>query len=679
MNSGLPESAVSPAPALPALTRPAWRFLAALAVLFALCVALRLHGSSSAYWTTHGYKDIRIHDAPSGLLLGSPREVRSDEWLVWTPSILSQARQEPSFPTFNPSLGPDKTPLLMGIPARHYTMLFRPQLWAYFALPFEWAFSWQWNFKIFAPLTAVFLLFWALTDGRFGLSVCGALLIGFSGFVQWWLSSPAMLPEMIACWAVCVVCALTLFTPQPPWRRAWTVAAFMACFVNGLLCCYPAFEIPVVYLGACLVVGFVWQKGWFGWRAMGRLAGAVALGAALLAPWLIECREILSAVAGTVYPGQRFCVGGGLPVYRLFSGLLSVGLTEKSCPPQLINICEAANFYPLWLLPLAFGGVSLGAFLMKRNGSFREWIAARAMKVVLSLYLLTLVLFACVPFPAWLCSATLLSRCLEQRNLVGLGLGGTLLLILSLLAPKPPIRRWPFGAAMLVWAGWSLGMLPVLLQAQTLMPKLLTWECLALLEIVAALLGYAWIAGRTHAAMAALLVMCALDTALSNPLCMGLPELLRSPTLNRVAAMSKAEPSAQWAVYNSVLGLELIKASGAPLINGARIVPDFALIDKFDPAGKHRDAYNRYAHLLLRMHTRADDIPVQVYNKVYCTILLNPGQAAEIFPRMKYVVVPFPSPELEAEGFELAERFPDNQMCIYRRTAGMVTERAPSP
>src|SRR5947207_2920705 len=96
-----------------------------LILLFCLCVFLKLNGSSVGFW-----KEI-LNDPsrPEGLLLFKPRPVRADEWHVWTPAALSQAKQTPSFPIENLSLGGGKTPLLMSLPVRHYTTFFRPQLW----------------------------------------------------------------------------------------------------------------------------------------------------------------------------------------------------------------------------------------------------------------------------------------------------------------------------------------------------------------------------------------------------------------------------------------------------------------------------------------------------------------------------------------------------------------------
>ena len=69
----------------------------AVIILFGFCVLLKLNGSSVAFWT----KILHEPETQSGLLLFSPKLVRLDERHAWTPSVLSQARQNSPFPIEN--------------------------------------------------------------------------------------------------------------------------------------------------------------------------------------------------------------------------------------------------------------------------------------------------------------------------------------------------------------------------------------------------------------------------------------------------------------------------------------------------------------------------------------------------------------------------------------------------
>ena len=90
---------------------------------------------------------------------------------------------------------------LYSLPVRHYTMVFRPQLYGFFLFNLEWAYAWYWNMKVFGLLVSMFLLLRVLTRNT-GLALFGSLWLFFSSYVQWWFSCPPMLPEMLSSWAL---------------------------------------------------------------------------------------------------------------------------------------------------------------------------------------------------------------------------------------------------------------------------------------------------------------------------------------------------------------------------------------------------------------------------------------------------------------------------------------------
>ena len=101
-----PASRIRAFSAAPSLSR--WCSLG-LFVLFRVAVELKLNGSSVGMWSNL----LSEKQAPSGLLFSSPKRARGDEWSVWTPAMLSQARQTPPFPIENPNLGAGRSPLIM--------------------------------------------------------------------------------------------------------------------------------------------------------------------------------------------------------------------------------------------------------------------------------------------------------------------------------------------------------------------------------------------------------------------------------------------------------------------------------------------------------------------------------------------------------------------------------------
>ena len=101
-------------------------------LFFLLLVVFKVHGSSIASW--NNYIPDGENASEKGLLFGSPKAIRSDEWLVSTPFALSQAESSPRFPLQNEALGEGNVPMLMNLPVEHASTIFRPQHWGYFFL-----------------------------------------------------------------------------------------------------------------------------------------------------------------------------------------------------------------------------------------------------------------------------------------------------------------------------------------------------------------------------------------------------------------------------------------------------------------------------------------------------------------------------------------------------------------
>ena len=313
--------------------RPAVRYIVCLSiVLFGLGVGLKLNGSSIGMWQ----KILREPGPPPGLLLFEPQLIRIDEWNVTTPSMLSQARQSPAFPIENPSLGAGRAPLLMSVPVAYYTTLFRPQLWGFFLFDFEHGFSFYWCGKVFGLLLASAWLLRQIGIKNPVVVAFGTIWIFFSSFVQWWFSSPAMLPEMIACWAMSMGFALRFFSRLSRWQLAFALTGFVFFGVNFVLCLYPSFQIPLLYLSIAVVTGMWLQRrltgDWHTRQGLTMLGAALGALVLILVPFWLSVHETLQIVAHTSYPGVDRGSGGGLSVFQLFSGIVGFFESAKRVP-----------------------------------------------------------------------------------------------------------------------------------------------------------------------------------------------------------------------------------------------------------------------------------------------------------------------------------------------------------
>jgi hypothetical protein len=667
---GPPKSGMKPAPPMmsgPPFVQhclaPDWSsiFIAICCALFLLCVLLRLSGSSAAFWA----QALPAPNEPTGLIVGHPRLTRSDEWLVWTPAALAQIHHIPPMPIENPALGAGASPLLMSLPVRHYSMLFRPQLWGFFVFDAERGFAWFWNTKILGLLLSYFLLFRLITGGRVALAILGSVAVSYSSCVQWFFSSPTMLPEMMASWALMLVAGKNLFDPSSSWRKIGAAALLCSCAINFVLSCYPPFQIPLVYLGLTLFGVLVWERrgkpfhGGFAW-----LAGTIVLTAAVLWPTFVAARPALEIIAHTSYPGARRGTGGTMPVMQLFSGLLNFFDGSRPHPAMFPNTSEASNFFPIWLPVIA------GLLWRWRNWHARgesRAMTSRSMPLcgALAVFILFFSVYAVAGLPEWFCRITALNFVTEQRALLAIGVAGLMLTFASLRDD---------GIALVSGRGriWiptliAFAALVYFVTAQRQNPVYLTRGYCALYIALSTLLGSFYFCAKPIVFACTFSGALLLNNFLVNPISRGLPILLHSQAARHIAAIYKSDPTAAWAAYERGMAAQFAIASGAHVLNGVKAVPDLYLLGQLDRAGSARDIYNRYGVMALdlprpgELAARFEAVGGDSYRA-----FVSPFDPALRQAGLKYVVFPrMLSPE-EIGGMKLIDALPENFLWIYK-------------
>src|SRR5215831_12742710 len=179
-------------------------------VLFALLIALGIHGSSTGvsatWWSPDTPYTGYLFDAPpsqgppgkdwpGGLqnpLMNNARRIRSDEFAIFTPFALSQLSQKPPFPVINRSFGVGQNMLVEPhTPVWHIATLARPATWGYFLFGAQRGLSWFWWFQVFGCFTILFLLFEIALSGDTGLAAFGSFWFCASAYVICWSQWPA--------------------------------------------------------------------------------------------------------------------------------------------------------------------------------------------------------------------------------------------------------------------------------------------------------------------------------------------------------------------------------------------------------------------------------------------------------------------------------------------------------
>lgn len=285
----------------------------ALVLAFLLAfTALGLSGSSSPLLSVDG-------GASDSVIVGTPRTIRSDEWIVHTPMVISQV--ENGAPRFGDvGVGSHDMSILSDLPVFDWLSVFHPNLWAYYVLPVDNAFAFDWwSVAAILLIGTYFFLYVLLRSIRW--SIAGALLLYGSPFFHWWYTSSVFTSVG---WMAFAMACLILAVSSTGVRRAVLVGLTAYAVVCFALIIYPPWQIAAAIAIAAVTLGALWAS----WRhssvSIRSILGssAVAGGLALLPllAFYVTRRPAIQAIGQTVYPGSRVVGGGTFPWTQLSSG-----------------------------------------------------------------------------------------------------------------------------------------------------------------------------------------------------------------------------------------------------------------------------------------------------------------------------------------------------------------------
>jgi len=622
------------------------RIVIGLTLAFVLATLFKLNGSSTPIWRF--YADGRLPD--DGLFLGSAKDIRSDEWMVQTPWILSQTATEPPFATSNPNVGDQATALLVNLPIRHWTTIFRPQFWSFFVLDVEHAFAWYWNLKWYVVVIGGFLFFRSISRANALATFAGTILVFFAPYVQWWYSTGAALPEMlgmtfIGLWALrCLLRANSVF--------AITAAAIaiLISVENFIFCCYPRFQIPLLYFAALAAVWlFVTSLPRRRYRLLRCvcLLGVLAVVTACGFIWFGEVAATLRMTSQLEYPGKVFSTGGDFSWVRFLVPFLQFGMAEFHYPVGLVNACNAAGF--ILFLPFI-------VMLLVRSRTGRRDLLV----ILLLVFVVAVGYFMMVGIPAGLARYSGWSLVYSTRGILPVGIASVTCLV-----------------RLLAWRSGRVSLVPWLAVGAAVVLSVASWFCLSVVnqKYEGFVSGPAVVATAAYFSMSMLLLFCnsrtiaiALllvptigATAWVNPFGRGLPGFYHNETFHWLQPFTAKDRTARWLVMgddgHSGYLPYLVKATGGDVLGGIRNNPDMRVFSILDPGRKHFDVWNRFA---IVSYKRSEDgqVGMTLTSGVSYTVTLP--FTTELLDRLgiRYILdVDMPVEKARTEGFStIAER-----------------------
>jgi len=531
--------------------------------------------------------------AGDSVIIGTPRPVRSDEWLIRTPLLLAQ--KENGFPRIaEVGVGDHDMSVLADLPVADWPAVFKPHQWGFFVLPIANGFAFEWWASAAVLILGAYLFLLAVTRSlRWAL--VGSAAVYATPYFHWWYA-----PTTFAApgWALVAASTYILSMDQERSTRSRVLLVLASAFAIvcfGLLL-YPPWQVPIALTVGIMTVGTLWTRSESGVRDARRLVvtSFAVVGAALvplIAYWLTR-RGVFEAIASTVYPGSRTTSGGGLPVVNLSSSWFGwTFIRNAQAFPTTVypNASEASSFFPLGVtlvvaLPLVWRFVApLGTRL---RGAIIGCLAAMAL----------LLTHAFVGLPMLLARFTGLSTVAVNRSIVGLGIASLVLLVVVGLV----VERTAIPVRARVLAGVVLAVVTVT-SAGTVLQRLdeagspLSWRS-ALLALLAAALCSAAYFWRPFIAMVGLVLFGLMVSLPVTPLVHGVSQVTDSELTSEVRRLvAEGGPESTW-VSESVTASGVLTAAGAANLSGINLYPNASAWQILDPSRSSESIWNRYAH-----------------------------------------------------------------------------------
>ena len=390
----------------------------ALIIVAVLWVVFRLNNTSLFAWNAV------IRGNEGFPLFGSAREIRRDEFVLWTPMALSQ--EYIGWPATNTLIGngTDVTWISMGgLPAWNTALIFKPLYWAFLILGADRGLSFLCVSRLvllFAVSRKTALLY---TGNNQGMSIAAAVILTLSPMIQWFISQ-SIAEVLIFGQGMILAMNGLLRSGETRFRAMYALlnAWLLGCLV---LIGYPAWIIPAMYL---IVAAGIYlfarapaknRKKSAKYLSIALIPSLVMLGVIVFNSW-----DTLQAVRSSVYPGNRLITGGLAdetltggawnPSFKV--GMASIFFPLENMEFSVSNCCDASPFL----------GFAPAGLILSIEHQWREKRADLLSIVVMSVMAIFW-LFTFIELPAWLCRITLLSQC--SRPVFPIGICEVILLI----------------------------------------------------------------------------------------------------------------------------------------------------------------------------------------------------------------------------------------------------------
>lgn len=631
-----------------------WNFIFKKRYIIAFLILLFMvingyHGSSITIYNQQVQPNIPVEDGQP--ILGQNRAIRSDEWAVTTPLILTQGSSINDFGVVNHTIMARDSQVILypKYPVKDISILSSPNQIPYLFLPIEAAFSASWNLIWFALFFATFEFLRILTGDKRIVSLVGAVFITLAPAVQWWEAW-----NLIAYGEIAIILFYRFIHSNTLWKKVLysvLIGWMGSCYIMTM---YPAWMVPFGYFFLAVVIWLiVSNKDKLKIKDFLLLIPiAIIVIAGIIAPAFIQGSDIYNLITNTVYPGARLSTGnpeGWKGMFDMFTNLASpYGAAD--------NACEMSQFISFFPIPIVLAGIV----------SFKNY---KKMKNDLLLNLLLVVavflsIWNFVVLPEFLVKITMLSMSTVPRSNIVLGFINCIILLILVskyqekqVSTKNILIRC--GIA-IVYVAFGLFLV------QTRYPVFMSFKIISLSAILFLPVTALFIIGDKRFQkylLAGLLILSIIGGIAVHPWNKGLSSIYEKPISKEIQELVKKDETAIFMVVDSSFyHANYICTNGAKVINTTNFYPNFDFWKKLDPNGEKENIYNRYAHIAINITEENTSFDLGLEDLISLKINLRDVAKYDV----DYLVSGKPLDTYSSEEYGLTKIYDQDGMYIYQ-------------
>lgn len=553
-----------------------------LGLIFLITVTIfGFHGSSISAWNNIIQPNHNINDG--GLILGIPRLIRGDEYLVSTPMIFSQVSNHFSATSNILMAHSSLVTMYPSLPCFNISLLSNIFNIAYLILPISNAFAFCWYGKLLLIFFATFELSMLVTKGNRLYALLGAVLVTLSPACSWW-SVMAILG-----YGALAIVILNLFLKEKKlWFKIIYTLLFSVIGISYIMLLYPAWQVPFGYVYLCFVIWILYEnKKELNKSQFTYLIASIVIIAIFVYLIFKQSYSIYLITAATVYPGNRFTTGG-YGYHYLFDYMINIFFP---CIP-FYNPCEFSNFIGLYPIPLVV------TFLSTIKSKKRDILS-----ILLLIVGVFLSLWNYIELPKEMVKLTLLSFSISERTYIVVGYICIFLIIRNMSLNEKEETSKKSKIVSIILSIVIVFSITLLLKEN--FKEFINIYMFIVMNIVFIPIVYMLLLNNkkiNKKLSICLIILSLFAGGTVNPISKGTDVLTEKPFAKEIQKIVKEDKNGRWITVSSNYAVaNYLVANGASTINSTNYYPNLTLWHMLDKEKKYENVYNRYAHILIEL------------------------------------------------------------------------------